>query len=307
MRKDILLIVVLLLVAGLAGCSPDASSIIISGQDGRNGLILSDTNTVELTAAAGDQVEIDPNEIVWSVSDPELASIAGQGQTVTVTGIKPGTVVVTAAYGELEGKYTLFIYESVPVKEVFREDFEGFEEGTPTVEGYTFEGNAVVATGEGGQGAKALKLTKTADNAEFHADFGQPLVNGSISLLIKKPTGTGTCNVSLAGAGERAGFQLTNNNKLRYRNTGGSVSSDTQIGTVDTSNWLRLEIVFDNNAGTYSFYQGEGRALIGGPVSYTKGDEGITGIEIVHQGNEGQVICIDEIVVTDLSVPDIVF
>ena len=70
---------------------------------------------------------------------------------------------------------------------------------------------------------------------------------------------------------------MTNNNGLRYRTIEGTVSADTQLGTVDTNNWLRLEIVFDNDAGTYSFYQGEGggRALIGDPVPYSRGAEGI--------------------------------
>ena len=310
-KKPLVLAVVLILVVGLTGCSTDPASITISGKDGRNGLVITDTNTAELTAVVTNQMNepVNEDEIVWSVSDPSLATITGEGATATVTGVKAGKVVVTAAYGELKGTFNLYIFETKPAKEI-RENFEGFAAGTPAATaGYTFSGNAVIATGEGGQGTNVLKLTKTAENAQLQVDFGQPVTKGSVSLLVKKPAGSGSYNVSLAGAGKRAGFQLTNNNGFRHRNTEGSSSSDTQLGSVDTNNWLRLEIVFDNDAGTYSFYQGEGssRSLIGGPVPYARGENGITGVEIQHAGTEGQIICVDDIIVTDLTLQNIVF
>ena len=189
-------------------------------------LVITDTNTVELTAVVTNQMNepVNEDEIVWSVSDPSLATITGEGATATVTGVKAGKVVVTAAYGELKGTFNLYIFETKPAKEI-RENFEGFAAGTPAATaGYTFSGNAVIATGEGGQGTNVLKLTKTAENAQLQVDFGQPVTKGSVSLLVKKPAGSGSFNVSLAGAGKRAGFQLTNNNGFRHRNTEGSSS-----------------------------------------------------------------------------------
>lgn len=310
MRRNPLFLTVLLALALVwAGCSSGPPSLSISAKNGRNGLALDAANTVELTAVIKG-VEVNPDEIVWSVSDPLLAEITGSGRSVTVTGLKAGEVVVSAVYGDLEDAYKLYIFDTKPVKEVFREDFEGFDAGTPSAKaGYSFSGNTVIAAGEGGQGEKALKLTKTGENAQLRVEFGQALTKGSVSMLLKKPNGTGSFNVSLVGADQRAGFQMTNNNGLRYRTIEGTVSADTQLGTVDTNNWLRLEIVFDNDAGTYSFYQGEGggRALIGGPVPYSRGAEGITGVEIQHAGNEGQVILVDDIAVVDLAAQGIVF
>ncbi|MGB4379781.1 MAG: Ig-like domain-containing protein, partial [Limnochordia bacterium] len=182
MRRNPLFLTVLLALALVwAGCSSGPPSLSISAKNGRNGLALDAANTVELTAVIKG-VEVNPDEIVWSVSDPLLAEITGSGRSVTVTGLKAGEVVVSAVYGDLEDAYKLYIFDTKPVKEVFREDFEGFDAGTPSAKaGYSFSGNTVIAAGEGGQGEKALKLTKTGENAQLRVEFGQALTKGSVS------------------------------------------------------------------------------------------------------------------------------
>ncbi len=311
-------ILLLVLIVGLTGCmEPEVNTIQVSGPS-NNILILADGNQMVLTASVLDQrgevFPFDPDKITWQVSDPSIASIdASTGKTVTLTALAAENITLILGYDDIEVKETIFVFAEQPQVVVFNEDFEGFNTGALSASNsLSVSGTVDVISGKRGQGDKALKLRVTEaggskTNADFRADFGSGLKNHKISFLINKPAGVGTANVHLLGTEVNSGFQLTNGNAVRYRTTEGSVSADTQIGEIASDQWVRIEIEFNDDAGTYSFYQGSGasRTVIGSNIKYAKGDNGITGLRVVHQGNANTDIFIDDIIVTDLVLENI--
>lgn len=330
LKKNVLLIFVLVAALGLSGCfsflkpttPPVASKLDISAADNRNAIALSaDDKTMELTALVKDknnkEFMVEEEEITWEVSDTDKASLDSQtGFTVVLTAKAEGEVTVTAAYEDLDCTYKIAIFAEEPQITAFSEDFEEFEAGTPAeTEGYTFVGNTEIVTDQVEQGDKALKLVaiegdgEKSDPAEFLPTFSETLSNHCVSFLIYKPSNAGTFNVYLQGTKVDSGFQLTNGNGFRYRNTEGKVSSDTEIGSIPLDEWVRIEFEFDDELGKYSFYQGTGetRSTIGTDLDYLPGENGITGLRFRHQGEKDTAIYVDDIVVTDLTFKDYIF
>lgn len=100
-----------LLGVGIAGCSDTtdtevttyltiaaASPVLLRGQ--QQAL----TATVWQRTSPGDSVEIRNVELVWTTTDPTLATVAAQdNRTATVTGVNPGLVTLTATATSFQG------------------------------------------------------------------------------------------------------------------------------------------------------------------------------------------------------------
>lgn len=316
-KKSFPLVLLLIVALGLSGCfaskPPEASSIAIGVEDNVNALVVDDE--LVFTASVKDQkdedFEVDEADISWEINNGDVAELDDDsGYSVTLTALAQGNVTVTATYDEFSETYEIIVFETQPEVVVFSENFEDFATGDPieTV-GYTFPPHSEIIEENTGEGSKSLKIAKVDTNAEFEIEFENSLTKHRVSFLINKPSEIGTFNVYIKGTDKDAGFQLTNGNAFRYRDAEGSVSSDTEIGSIPVGEWVRIDIEFDNEEGIYSFYKddGSGRSKIGSEYEYSPSELGITGLQFRHQGNNNTEAYVDDIVVTDIFVESLTF
>lgn len=72
-------------------------------------------NTLQLTASfVPEDADVDPEKVVWSSSDESVATV---DQTGLVTAVENGQAVITAAYGDVEGTYTVTV-ETIPLTSI---------------------------------------------------------------------------------------------------------------------------------------------------------------------------------------------
>lgn len=221
--------------------NPDSISVK-KGGSAISSLTLTPGSSVSLTASAiygHRSLKADASAFTWSLSG-DIGTVDTSGK-LTVTTPGSGTLTVTG------GGKTVTI--PVKVSSVALSEVDGFENGVPSITGYSYGGKLTSNTD-----MNYVKFGKKSAKLDYA--FGS---DGTATVAFDTPYTIGTAYTGLNfwvygdGSGSQL-FMLTSD---------GSTSSETAIGTVDFLGWKQFPAVLPDNAVSLAGFKLTGTSSAG--------------------------------------------